>query len=125
MPTTLKGWRPDGPVQSGLIRVFAGGPQSTGEAIGVRPNSCYGGIWTARWRSTSDLDPIRAATDIALNLADPNYETPALNSATVGGAGYMSGRVCEQPVFAYGNPGDTGPGLVDVVIEWQQWIPGV
>ncbi len=122
MPTDLTGWQPSGPPQSELVRVYGAGPPSNVESIGGAA-SCFDGIWTARWRSTGNGDRIRAAIAPWPNLVDVTGQNEALANASSGGAGYLSGRVCDRPVFDFAPGAENSVG--NVVIEWQQWMPGV
>lgn len=123
MPTTLAGWAPVGPVQRTTVRVFAGEAFARAEPIGPSTNTCGSGLWTARWRS---LDPdvgIQAALQFRALTEVPGDPAAMPGDAPVGGAGYMSGFVCETPVFRWSVPNPDGGNLVDVVIEWQEWEP--
>jgi hypothetical protein len=122
MPTDLTGWEPAGPPEGDLVRVYGGGPPSNVESIGGAA-SCFDGIWTARWRSTGNGPPIRAAVAGWLSLQDADYQNEVLANASSGGAGYLSGRICERPVFDFAPGAESNIG--SVVIEWQQWTPRV
>lgn len=128
MPTQLNGWKQVGPLRSTQVRVFDSQEYSYPPEIGPSTNSCRDGFWTARWRVLNPAVVVRTTpffTALAQESADPVGEPAFPEAVGARGAGYISGQICETPIFGWVSGGSDGSTLADIVVEWQEWEPAV
>ncbi len=122
MPSAIAQFTPHQDVQRDIVRVFHGEGYGTPSAFKGQMNDCARAFWTVRWRSLSPdvtVSALRApynADEVAVSLRDLG---PLPAPAT---GGYLSGFICERPVFVFGHAlHGNGSNLEDVAVEWQYW----
>lgn len=109
--------------QRHVVRVFEGAGFSTVPDLLGPQNGCANAFWTATWRSLSDEVLVQAApvfnTTEEQRIESLIEGTPVSDPAT---SGYLSGSICTQPGFVFGGS-ETPSTLVDVVLNYQLWLP--
>jgi hypothetical protein len=122
-PQQIDRHEPSGGEQRHVVRVFEGAGFSTVPDLLGPQNGCGNAFWTATWRSLSDEVLVQAAP--VFNTTDEQRienlidGTPVSDPAT---SGYLSGSICSQPGFLFGGS-ETPSTLVDVVLNYQLWLP--
>lgn len=119
IPTAVDGYTPYLGVQSDQTRVFETQGYSTPPTFRGQMNSCADAFWVARWRSLNpDVTVQGGRGPYDADITEYELETYLMPPAAT--SGYLSGFICERPVFYFGDDvGGLGANLVDVVVEWQ------
>lgn len=119
IPSDVDGYTPYLDVQSDQTRVFEGQGYSTPLTFRGQMNSCADAFWVARWRTLNpDVTVQGGRGPYDADIHAYELETYLMPPAAL--SGYLSGFICERPVFYFGDDvGGLGANVVDVVVEWQ------
>ncbi len=119
IPSEVEGYTPYLDVQSDQTRVFKSQGLSTPLTFRGQMNSCADAFWVARWRSLNpDVTVQGGRGPYDADITEYELETSLMPPAAT--SGYLSGFICERPVFFFGDAlNGNQANLVDVVVEWQ------
>lgn len=114
MPSSIVGFTPHGAPALVNLRIFDGTPTLI-DGFPVTMNGCSQGRSTTRWRSLGG--PVTAGITSFVDEPD-NIDPTTIRDMTRATAGLIvTDNQCDQPAFL----SEESAGLIDVVIEYQEW----
>jgi len=119
IPTQVEGYVPwEGP-KSETFRLFEDQAYGTPSDFRGQMNKCSSAFWVARWRLMNP-DVFVVGGRLPYDADMTEYDTDFVEGHGPSNAGYITGFICERPIFMWGSS-NNGANLVDIAIEWQYY----